>query len=271
MPLARIAPDLEMFYRDECFAPPWRSPEPMLLLHGNAESGEAWNGWMPVLGSRFRVVRPDMRGFGRSTPMPLDYPWSIDTIIADTLRLADLLEIERFHLVAAKIACPIAMRLAARNADRVKSLVVVGGLVSGEASLGDRAASWLDHIEQHGVESWARWTMPGRLGSSCPPEMMEGWARLMGATPLSTQLGFIRSVPAIDVRADLPNIACPTLVVTTDGSGLGSVETVRNWQKMIPASELMVVPGNSYHVATTHAELCAQAAVDFVARRASSA
>ena len=98
--------------------------------------------------------------------------------------------------------------------------------------------------------------------------MMEGWAKLMGRTPLSTQLGFIRSVPAIDVRPDLPSIRCPTLVVTTDASGLGSVEAVRDWQQMIPNSEFMVVPGDSYHVAATHPELCARAMLDFIDRRA---
>ncbi|MDB5413993.1 MAG: alpha/beta hydrolase [Rubritepida sp.] len=267
MPLTRITPDLEMFYRDEAFADPWREAEPMLLLHGNAENGEAWNSWMPVLGREFRVVRPDMRGFGGSTAMALDYPWSMDRIVDDFLALADQLGLASFHLVSAKIGCPIAMRMAARHPDRLRSLAVVGGIVSGTASLGDRAASWLDHIERNGVESWARWTMPGRLGAASPPEMMEGWAKLMGATARSTQLGFIRSVPAIDVRDDLPGISCPTLVITTDGSGLGSVEAVRGWQKEIRGSEFMVVPGDSYHVAATHPDACARAVVDFIRRR----
>jgi len=267
MMTAKITPDLDMAYRDECFADSWETPEAALLLHGNAESGEAWNSWMPHLGRRFRVVRPDMRGFGRSTPMPRDYAWSPDGIVADFMRLADLLKLERFHLVAAKIACPIAMRLAARHPDRLRSLTVVGGLVSGVASLGDRHAAWMAHIEEHGVESWARWTMPGRLGSAATPEFQEGWAKLMGRTPLSTQLGFIGAVPGIDVSADLPGIRCPTLVITTDGSGLGSVESVRAWQKTIPGSELMVVPGDSYHVAATHPRECAAAVMDFITRR----
>jgi pimeloyl-ACP methyl ester carboxylesterase len=89
-----------------------------------------------------------------------------------------------------------------------------------------------------------------------------------GPYTVSTQLGFIRSVPAIDVRPDLPSVGCPALVVTTDGSGLGSVEAVRDWQQKIPGSEFMVVPGDSYHVAATHPELCARAMLDFIDRRA---
>jgi pimeloyl-ACP methyl ester carboxylesterase len=199
--------------------------------------------------------------------MALDYTWSVDRLINDFVALADSLGLASFHVGAAKVACPLAMRLAARHPGRVRSLAVLGGIVSGEVSVGARAASWLDHIEKKGVESWARWTMSGRLGSRCAPAMMEGWAKLMGRTPLSTQLGFIRSVPAIDVRADLPSITCPTLVVTTDGSGLGSVEAVREWQQMIPKSEFMVVPGDSYHVAATHPDLCARSMLDFIERR----
>lgn len=268
MTRVKITADFEMYYRDECFADAWAAADTLLLLHGNAESGEAWNALMPVLGRRFRVVRPDMRGFGQSTAMPVDYKWSIDRIIEDFIALADALDLETFHIGAAKVAAPIALRLAARHPGRVRSLAVLGGIVSGEASVGARADSWLEHIEQKGVESWARWTMPGRLGSACSPEMMEGWAKLMGRTSLSTQLGFIRSVPAIDVRGDLPLIQCPVLVVTTDGSGLGSVEAVRAWQQTIPTSDLMVVPGDSYHVAATDSEICAQSMVDFIRRRA---
>lgn len=270
MPQARITPDLDMHYRDECFADSWSEPQAMLLLHGNAESSEAWNALMPALGRHFRVIRPDMRGFGRSTPMALDYEWLVDRLINDFIALADSLGLASFHVGAAKVACPLAMRLAARHPGRVRSLAVLGGIVSGEVSVGARAAAWLDHIEKNGVESWARWTMPGRLGSRCDPAMMEGWAKLMGRTPLSTQLGFIRSVPGIDVCADLPSITCPTLVVTTDGSGLGSVEAVREWQQMIPKSEFMVVPGDSYHVAATHPDLCARAMLDFIERRLSA-
>ena len=267
MPTARIATDLEMYYQIDDFTDPWREPETIVLLHGNSENGDVWYGWVPHLARRYRVVRPDMRGFGQSTAMALDYKWSVDRLINDFIALADSLGLASFHIGAAKVACPLALRLAARHPGRVRSLAVLGGIVSGEVSVGSRATSWLDHIEQKGVESWARWTMPGRLGSTCPPAMMEGWAELMGRTPLSTQLGFIRSVPAIDVRADLPSIRCPTLVVTTDGSGLGSVEAVRGWQQTIPNSEFMVVPGDSYHVAATHAEVCARSMLEFIERR----
>jgi len=56
-------------------------------------------------------------------------------------------------------------------------------------------------------------------------------------------------------------------VATTEDSALGTVADTRAWQKTIPDSELLVLPGNSYHVAATHAEACAKAALEFIQRR----
>ncbi len=57
---------------------------------------------------------------------------------------------------------------------------------------------------------------------------------------------------------------CPTLVITTEGSGLASVEQNRAWQQQIPNSRLLVLPGNSYHVALTSPDACAKATLEFI-------
>ncbi len=89
----------------------------------------------------------------------------------------------------------------------------------------------------------------------------------MGGTALSTQPGFMGTIACADIRADVPKIACPTLVITTEGSGLASVEETRAWQRMIPDSELLVLPGDSYHVAASDPERCAEATLQFIERR----
>ncbi len=88
----------------------------------------------------------------------------------------------------------------------------------------------------------------------------------MGRTAVSTQIGFMKTIACADIRVDLPKIRCPTFVITTDGSGLASVDENRAWQQQISNSSLLVLPGNSYHVAASHAERCAEATLDFIAR-----
>ena len=96
-------------------------------------------------------------------------------------------------------------------------------------------------FEKHGVEYWARQNMGNRLGSAFPPEGFEWWCKFMGRTAVSTQLGFMATIACADIRADLPKIACPTLVITTEESGLASVDETRAWQQQIPDSELVVL------------------------------
>ena len=260
------SPGAHLHYLVDNFTAPWTEPETILLLHGNAESSLAWYAWAPLLAQRFRVVRPDMRGYGASTPMPRDFAWTLDVIIDDYARLIDALGVQRFHLVGAKIGGVIARAFAARRPERVRTLTVIGSpppLRQGA----ERIPALTEEFETLGVEHWARRTMAGRLGDRFPAAGVEWWIGFMGRAPLSTLVGFNGTINYSDIRADVPKIACPTLVITTEESGLASVEETRAWQQTIPNSELLVIPGNYYHVAASDAERCAQATLEFIARR----
>ena len=181
MPNFRPSPDLDMHYEVDDFTDPWRQPETILMLHGNAESGLAWYAWVPELARHYRVVRPDMRGFGESTAMPRDYPWTLDRLIDDFCLLMDHLGIDRFHLVGAKIGGTIARAFAARRPERVITLTVVGTpppLRVGAAERVPRADPRCSR--PHGVEHWARQNMGDRLGSAFPPEGVEWWTQVHG-------------------------------------------------------------------------------------------
>lgn len=122
MPRFRPSADLEMHYQVDDFTDPWRHPQTILMLHGNAESGLAWYAWVPRLARSYHVVRPDMRGFGQSSAMPANHAWTLDELTADFCGLMDHLGIERFHLVGAKIGGTIALgvcRAAAEAADHL--------------------------------------------------------------------------------------------------------------------------------------------------------
>ncbi|MGC2411845.1 MAG: alpha/beta hydrolase [Stellaceae bacterium] len=267
MPNFRPSPDLDMHYEVDDFTDPWTKPETILLLHGNAESGLAWWAWVPKLARHYRVVRPDMRGFGQSSAMSREYPWTLDRLVEDFTLLMDHLGIDRFHLVGAKIGGTVARAFAARRPERVKTLTIVGSPPPLRPGAAEHAPEVIRELEDNGVEHWARQNMKNRLGSAFPEEGFEFWCRFMGHTALSTQLGFMGTIACADIRADLPRIVCPTLVITTEESGLATVDATRAWQEQIAGSELVVLPGNSYHVAATHADPSAAATLDFIARR----
>ena len=166
MPTLHIPPDLNLHYLVDDYTDPWRMPGTILLLHGNAESSAAWYAWVPWLARQYRVVRPDMRGFGASTPMPREFPWTLDVLIDDFCRLMDALEVERFHLVGAKIGGTIARAFAARRPERVRTLTVVGTPPPYRIGAEERVPALTATLENQGVEHWARENMAERRSST---------------------------------------------------------------------------------------------------------
>lgn len=270
MPVIRTAPDLETYYRIDDFTDPWSEAPWIVLMHGVAESSEAWYGWIPHLARRYRVLRFDVRGFGRSTPMPRDHAWSMAQFGQDLLALTAALGVEAFHLVAAKVGGTMALAFAATQPRQLLSLTVLGTPV--EAASAKQSGYSSQEIETRGVGHWARRTMRNRLGTSMPPEAQEWWARMMEKTPASTQTGFMDFLPGIDVRPVLPRIACPTLVVITgdpdnEAQNLTGLASTHAWQRTIPRSELLVVPNDSFHVAATDPDRAAEATLAFIDRQ----
>jgi pimeloyl-ACP methyl ester carboxylesterase len=240
------------------------------MLHGNSESGEAWYAWVPKLARRFRVVRPDMRGFGKSTPMPRDHHWSLDELAADYVRLLDAVGAERVHLLGAKIGGTVSRGFTARQPERVMTLTLVG-TPPAKRTGAEKLPAQIEDLEKHGVEHWAKKNMANRLGGRFPAEGVAWWTQFMARTALSTVAGFQRDLAYVDLTSDILKIRCPTLVITTEESGLASVEENRGWQQKIPGSELLVIPNNSYHVAASDPDVCVDAMLDFIDRRHAAA
>lgn len=98
---------------------------PVILIHGFPESHRTWREISPRLEDRFRLVMPDLRGFGL-TDRPQDAAaYAADTLIADIFALADALSIDRFALVGHDWGGAIAWAAALRGDPRIERLAIV--------------------------------------------------------------------------------------------------------------------------------------------------
>jgi 3-oxoadipate enol-lactonase len=70
MPARRVERDLLLHYIVDDDTDPWSQPQSIVLLHGLGQSGAVWRGWVPHLAREYRVIRPDLRGFGASLRVP---------------------------------------------------------------------------------------------------------------------------------------------------------------------------------------------------------
>lgn len=98
----------------------------VVLLHGFPETGATWRTHMgPLADAGFRVVAPDMRGYGRSdAPRGVDaYP--LDRLVEDVIALADGLGAGRMVLVGHDWGGIVAWHLAATRPERVRRLVTI--------------------------------------------------------------------------------------------------------------------------------------------------
>jgi pimeloyl-ACP methyl ester carboxylesterase len=213
-------------------------------------------------------VRVDLRGFGRSTPMPDAFEWNIDVLVDDLVALIHHLEVQRVHLVGAKSGGSMTLKLAADHSALVQTLTGVTPPVVGPAG----AREWREFIPKHGMREWARTTMQGRLGSKVSQPEMDWWVdNIQSKTPVSTMMGYLRWVPGMDIRADVSKIACPTLIINTTGSSMRAVDSYKDWQPRIRNSRLVTIEGDAWHAAGAYPDRCAEETVKFVDSHASGA
>jgi pimeloyl-ACP methyl ester carboxylesterase len=103
---------------------------PVVLIHGSGPGVTAYANWrlvLPALAERFRVLAPDMAGFGFSErPEKGDY--GVDLWTDQAVGFLDALGIDRAHVVGNSFGGAIALRMAARHPDRVGKLVLMGSM-----------------------------------------------------------------------------------------------------------------------------------------------
>ena len=253
------------------FSDGWVDAPTVMLLHGIAESAEAFNGWVPNLARRYRVIRPDLRGHGLSPAVQPGETLTVAQLADDLDALAAELKLEHVHVVGAKLGAQAALELAQRQVPWMASLTLAGVLISPSAALGKWLPQWMQLVDEQGVEGWARATMPGRMGSALPPEGLEWWTRYMGQTADDTARACFRLIGASGEPSALERIACPTQVIAPvqpaqpgQFSQQPSLDEVRRWIARIPGATLTELTADSYHVAATHADACAALTAKFI-------
>jgi pimeloyl-ACP methyl ester carboxylesterase len=102
------------------------SGAPVVLLHGWPDSGRLWRHQIPFLTARgFRVIVPDLRGFGRSERPDDVAAYRLRNAAADVTGILDALGIETAHVVGHDWGAGVAWLTASLNPDRVRKLVVI--------------------------------------------------------------------------------------------------------------------------------------------------
>jgi esterase len=226
------------------------APPAALLLHGIGNYGRFWDSVADQVSGRLRLVAPDARGHGDSDRP--DEGYSAEQYVADALAVADALEVDRFVLVGHSMGGSHAMLLAARNPERVLSLVIldVGPELLPEGR--DRAHRLLaTRPERFATEAEAlaylRETSIGYAEPVYENRMRWAFSRDAdgGLVWRASQTALLRTledrVRSERLWALLERIDCQTIVVRGTRSYVLGAETAQRMVRLLPRGRLVEV------------------------------
>jgi abhydrolase domain-containing protein 6 len=248
--------------------------EPVVLVHGLGGCAANWVDVAPRLAETRRVLVPELPGHGLSTPLP-----SVPNLAVFADRVGMIAEREQAlpaAFVGHSLGAVVALRVALRRPDDVDALVLAGA--AGISSTSRRARYGLRILGIIGprrlVAPWAssvagsaflRYAVFGHWGAADPlilsPEAVDGF--LEGTRLTSDSVSAARAVVADDVRPELGELRCPTLVLWGARDNQVALVDAFEFARRLDA-RLQVIADCGHLLIGERPELCAKAIENFV-------
>ena len=199
----------------------------LVLVHEMGGTLESWDDVLPALSQGRRVLRYDTRGAGLSEK--IRGTADIDQMADDVAALLDALGIAgRVAIAGIAVGGAIAIHYAARHAARTAALIPMGPATGIPPERRQASLAAADALEKNGI----RGAIDQVLAASYPPILRGDKVRFervraqrLGNDPAS-QAAIARMLAGMDLTADYPKIACPTLFLAGRHDGLRPPATV---------------------------------------------
>jgi 3-oxoadipate enol-lactonase len=217
---------------------------PVVLSTSIGTSLSMWDPQVPALAERFRVVRYDHRGHGRS-PVP-EGPYTIADLGGDVVALLDRLDIERAHFCGLSLGGMVGMWLGIHAPERIDRLVLCCTTARFPADpWHERAAT----VREHGTDAVAsavveRWFTPQLRAED--PELVARSEALIGSIPDEGYAGACEAIATMQVADDLGRITAPTLVIAGAEDPATPPETAARIAEQIGDARVEVVGGAAH-------------------------
>jgi pimeloyl-ACP methyl ester carboxylesterase len=115
---------LNIFYREAGM----RDAPALLLLHGFPSASHMFRDLIPLLADRFRLVAPDLPGFGQSDmPSRKNFSYTFDNLAQIIDQFCDNVGLSRFGLYIFDYGAPVGLRIALNRPERVTAIISQNG------------------------------------------------------------------------------------------------------------------------------------------------
>lgn len=213
--------------------------EPLLLLHAFPLSGRMWEPQMEALADRWRLLVPDLSGFGDSEPAP--EICRMTDMAEDAAALLDHLAIRRTVLGGLSMGGYVALAFAETHPDRLRALVLAHTRAGADApEARDRRLATARDVLEKGSGILVDTAAPRLVGATTRSARPEVLARIQGWVAAAPPQGVAAAQRGMAERPDrtpvLARIAVPALVVLGEEDELVPPEESRRMAEAIPGA-----------------------------------
>jgi pimeloyl-ACP methyl ester carboxylesterase len=217
---------------------------PVVLLHGYPLDSRMWANQIGSLSARYRVIAPDLRGFGKS---PSIEPFTIEQLADDVHALLAKRDALPAVLGGFSMGGYVALALAKKYPSDLRALILVDTRAEADTTEGKAAREKaIDLVRQGGAEAIADQMLPKLL---VPEDQRRGpkvTNIVRGMIEAQPPLTIEHALRAMRDRADytemLPSVAVPTLIVVGEKDALTPPAMSRAMHERIPRSQLAIIP-----------------------------
>jgi pimeloyl-ACP methyl ester carboxylesterase len=216
---------------------------PLMLVHGAAEDGRAWQPQLAALRDEFTVVAWDEPGAGRSSNVPADF--GLADYAACLAAVIDAIELGPAHVAGLSWGGTVVLELYRHRPDLVATLILIDTYAGWKGSLPEaevraRVAGIREMLAAPAEEFDP--TFPGLFAGDPPAEFVPLLEEIAhDVRPESLRTG-ISVMAEADQRDLLPRISVPTLLIWGELDARSPLGVASQFDEAIPGAELVVIP-----------------------------
>ncbi|MGD8867027.1 MAG: alpha/beta hydrolase [Gemmatimonadales bacterium] len=254
---------LKLHYRDV-----GAGGDALVLLHGFPFTSKLWDPQLRELATRYRVIAPDLRGFG-DTGLP--GPYSLDRLADDTAELLSSLGLERVVLGGLSMGGYVAFAFYRRHPEYVLGLILSDTKPDADSEeTKENRARMAALARRAGSAAVADEMLPGLLSPTTrseKPEIADA-LRIMisSAAPEAIAAALSAMANRGDSRSLLPDIDVPVLVMGGAEDSLTPAAEMRAWSAEIPTARTAFIEGAGHVANLERPDEFNDLAADFLAR-----
>jgi pimeloyl-ACP methyl ester carboxylesterase len=226
------------------------SGDPIVLIHGFPLTREIWDSQAAQLAEQARVIRPDLRGMGRSSAP--DGPYLMETLAGDIAAVLDALGIERAAIVGHSLGGYVAMAFCRMYTERVTRLALVCSRLAADSEQAARTREDLaDRAErENSVEPVLESYVPRLFAQKTLEKNAHLADRARAIARQNSVHGVAAMLRGMAQRGEAYDIAeelrMPVLIVAGGGDRIVGAEEAERMRRAFPRAQLRVLESSGH-------------------------